>query len=231
MKKHLGKLLGRIAGISDLMLCGALVAVGLWLIVCPLRGMDSGAEAALAGALFGGAAILLGNWINRYNEWRRATTDLEQRRAKVMALIVAELVDVAAGLIDAKRVVDAACTSLEAGGTVGEKLNMTWIMPRYMPFTESLGLELLILEQPVINALVTLRSNLSITRLGMEEITEGRESFGFLRITALSNGLGHDMRVLAKVFELTAPDHEFVLGDDQPPELVTTILNRSAGPV
>jgi hypothetical protein len=34
--------------------------------------LDAAAVSTLAGALFGGAAVLLGNWISRSNEWQRA---------------------------------------------------------------------------------------------------------------------------------------------------------------
>jgi hypothetical protein len=59
----------------------------------------------LAGALFGGAAVLLGNWINRINEWKRAAEAVMERQARLTALITAELVDVAASLIAADKVI------------------------------------------------------------------------------------------------------------------------------
>jgi len=59
----------------------------------------------------------------------------------------------------------------------------------------------------------------------MEAITDGREHFGFLRVSALSNFLAHDMTVLIKVFEHIAPNRKFVI-NDEPPELVTAILKR-----
>lgn len=40
--------------------------------------------------------------------------------------------------------------------------------PRQMPFTESLGMKLLALEQGVIDAIATLRSNLAATRKSMD---------------------------------------------------------------
>ena len=211
---------------SDLVLFIVLVAGGFCLVLCPIHGFDLGASAALAGALFGGAALLLGNWINRYNESDAAQTELETRRVKLRTLLAAELVNVAVSLIDAKRFVDAALTTLSAGGTVGRHQDMTWLMPP-RPFNDRLDLELLILEQPAIDALVTLRSNLFKTGRAMEAITEGRDGFGWLRVTALSGGLAHDMAVLIKAFERIAPDRKFVI-DSRPPELVTSILKRMA---
>ena len=44
----------------DLILFVALVGAGIWTILWPVHGFDPSASAALAGALFGGAALLLG---------------------------------------------------------------------------------------------------------------------------------------------------------------------------
>jgi hypothetical protein len=136
MGKWFAKLKRSIVENGDLGLCIVLVVFGSWLLRCPneILGqstkLDGAAVATLVGALFGGAAILLGNWINRYNERRRAVTNLEQRRANLKAFIAAELVDVFAGLLGTKELLDAALRTLNAGGHVGEELDMTWIMPR-----------------------------------------------------------------------------------------------------
>jgi hypothetical protein len=106
---------GFVASNSDLLLFLVLAACGVLLITRRVRGMDIGASAALAGALFGGAALLLGNWINRYNDRVRAINDLKDLRSKLNTLIAAELVNVAAGLIDAKKFVDAAVAQLQTG--------------------------------------------------------------------------------------------------------------------
>jgi len=115
---------------------------------------------------------------------------------------------------------------LDAGGTVGEQQDMTWLMPP-RPFNDRLDLELLILDQPAIDALVTLRSNLSRTGRSMEAITDGRDTFGWLRATSLSRGLAHDMSVLAEAFGHIAPNRTFVM-DGKPAELVISILKRIA---
>ena len=54
----------------DLVLFAALVAFGWYVLACRPWGIghDQAAAAGLAGALFGGAALLLGNWINRAND-------------------------------------------------------------------------------------------------------------------------------------------------------------------
>jgi hypothetical protein len=131
----------------DLLLAGALFTFGLYVLACRPRwiGDDLGAAAGLAGALFGGAALLLGNWINRFNDRLKAA---QEQAAEVGKLkIAAELVDVACGLMSAKQLVDAAIVVLQAGGPVSETLDMSAYRPRQMPFTDSLGTKLLALEQ------------------------------------------------------------------------------------
>jgi hypothetical protein len=216
----------RLLSNSDFILFVVLVAGGFWVIWCPIHGFDPAASAALAGALIGGAAILLGNWINRRNESDAAETELEQRKVKLRTLLAAELANVAASLIAAKQFVDAALISLQAGGNVDQQQDMTWLMPP-RPWNDRLDVDLLILERPAIDALMTLRSNLFMTGRAMDAITEGRDNFGWLRSSALSKGLAHDMTVLIKVFEHIAPNRKFVL-DDKPAESVTSILKRLA---
>lgn len=208
----------------DWVLAALLVILGLGLMAWQSQQLDAAAVATLVGALFGGAAVLLGNWISRRNEKQRATEALEQRRAKLTTLIAAEIVNVAVGLIDAKDLLGAALETLQAGGPVTDHLDMSHYLPRDLPLTDRLGVELLILEQPAIDSLATLRTNLAITRMLMEEVTRGGR-FGLLRITALSNGLRHDMGVLADVFEHIAPARKLALPDQQA-ELATVILRR-----
>jgi hypothetical protein len=187
----------------DVVLCALLVAAALWL----LKGLshekpeEAIVMATLAGALFGAAAILLGNWIGRLNERMKNAEDLEHRRDRLKALITAELVNVAACLLGADEIIDAARVTLEStSGTLSPDLKL--YLPRDMPFTFGLGVELCIFEQPVIDALVTLRSNLAITREGMEEISSRDGGAWRMDIIRLANGLRNTMNVAAECFEL-----------------------------
>lgn len=214
----------------DLLLFSALVAIGWYVLACSPWGIgrDPAAAAGLAGALFGGAALLLGNWINRANDRFKAAQEQAGEVEKLKAMIAAELVDVACGLISAKDLVDAAIISLGAGGSAPMPSGMGPYRPRQMPFTDSLGTKLLVLEKVAIDALATLRSNLAVTRQSMDEVTAGAR-FGLLQATSLSNGLGHDMNVLAEVFTHIAPDRKLSIRDAEP-ELVTKILKCKATP-
>lgn len=73
-----------------------------------------------------------------------------------------------------------------------------------MPFTDSLGTKLLVLKKGAIDAIAILRSNLAVTRQSMDEMAAGAR-FGLLKAISLSNGLGHDMTVLAEAFTHIAP--------------------------
>ena len=140
---------------SDLLLSVLLVVLGLWSMQCAT---DTAAAAALAGALFGGAAVLLGNWINRMYESRRALDDLGQRRSSLQKLITAELVTTAVGYLNAKRELDIALSpdaNLVVGGFGPVLSTVSQHLPRAMPRTSGLGTELLILEESAIDALVT----------------------------------------------------------------------------
>jgi len=57
-------------------LVAALTASGLWVVVCKPWGLDGPTAGALAGVLFGGAAVLLGNLINRANQRHEKTAEV-----------------------------------------------------------------------------------------------------------------------------------------------------------
>lgn len=193
---------------GDAALCIPIAATVVWLLrSLSEKTPDEGVVlATLAGALIGGAAVLLGNWLNRSNEHARSAESLEQDRAKLKTLITAELVDVAVGLIGAAEFVDAAQRQIEAaGGAV--TLDLSQHLPRDMPFTFSFGEKLCVLEQPAIDALSVARSNLTITRKIMAEYS-GQVEAGWLRITSLENGLWFTMDIVAQCFERIAPDRK-----------------------
>ena len=80
-------MLYRIVGLSDPVLLVALIAGGIWFVAFHPWGLDPSAAASLAGALFGGAAVLLGNWINRANSRYQNFCEMKDRREKIKAMI------------------------------------------------------------------------------------------------------------------------------------------------
>lgn len=214
----------------DVVLFVALVALGSYVLACNPWGIfrDQAAAAGLAGALFGGAALLLGNWINRVNDRHKAAEEQADQAEKLKAMIAAELVDVACSLMSAKQVVDAAVSALKTGGSAPLPMDMSPYRPRQMPFTDSLGSKLLVLNKESIAAIATLRSNLAVTRQSMDEIPAG--AGGLLKATSLSNGLGQDMTDLAAVFDHVAPTRKLLLPDATESTLATEILRGAARP-
>lgn len=97
----------------DLVLFAALVMFGWFLLACRPWGIghDQAEAASLAGALFGGAALLLGNWINRANDRFKAAQEEAGQVEKLKTMIASELVNVGCGLMSAKQLVDAAVIS------------------------------------------------------------------------------------------------------------------------
>jgi hypothetical protein len=63
--------------------------------------------------------------------------------------------------------------------------------------------------------------------MNMEAITEARDHFGFLQISALAGGVRHDIEVLADAFAHIAPARQFRLSD-RSAKPATTILRRLA---
>lgn len=228
IKRSLTNTLPRAYPWIDLILFILLTAFGTLVIVSKPWALDPPSAAALSGAMYGGAALLLGNWINRVSEWRRATAEAAQRVEKIKTLIAAELVDVAIGLMEAKQLMDAAIFSLNSGGSVSQTIDMSRYRPRPYYLTDSLGGELLVLDSATIDALATLRTNLAITRQSMDGIA-GSPNFGLLRATELSNEVGHDMAVLSQTIQLIAPNRKLLFPGKEP-ELLSTILVRASRP-
>jgi hypothetical protein len=157
---------------TDLAFSVALVVAGF----ISLRGIkDPAAAAGLAGALFGGAAVLFGNCINRMYESRRAFEDLGRRRSSLRKLIAAELVTTAVGYLNAKRetVMSLSPNAVNVSGGFAPVLGAIGKhLPRGLPLTSSLGTELLILEESAIDALITFQGCLAMTRMNVDQAIE-----------------------------------------------------------
>lgn len=173
------------------------------------------------------AAVLLTTWLSRTHERMRGLEQRDERRSSLKVLVAAELLDVAIGLREAKALCLAAVRTAEGGGRLPEREDFSGYMPRPMPFVEGAGVELLVLEEKAIDALVTLRTNLRQTGMIMSEITAGRAQFGLLKAKTLSASLSHDMTVLAEAFELIAPARKLRM-EGRGPELVGVLLRREA---
>lgn len=212
---------------ADLLIFLALIG-GAVTLVCVYDIKSPDAIATLVGALIGAAALLLGNYISRCNLLHKAREESKERVRKLKATISAELVNVAAGLIGTKDTIDAAVGQAQSGGSLPDHVDLTTDTPRPMPFTDNLASELLILAQSEVDVLATLRSNLHITRMIMDEVTLGKRSFSLLAAQQIMESIRHVIGILAEAFDRFAPERQLqLLGKD--PELASTLLRRLAG--
>ena len=185
----------------------------------------SSAMAPLVGALAGSAAVLLGNSITALHVERKAHKELKKRVSRVKALVTAELVNVALGLIDAKQRVDASLRTINARNHEPEHDDLTRFIPKPMHFTNDLGIELLVLEEPDIDVLVILRANLARTGMRMEEVTAGKRPLDLLTLSGLYESIQHDMGILSEAFQRFGPERKFTL-PGKSPELYSSVLSR-----
>jgi hypothetical protein len=239
VKRHWPRLHAR--GVIDLALCVILVVIASFLPRWKPYGWDAASVSTLVGALAGAAALLLGNWINRINDAKRAEAESKareetealrreaevqrkeaaraERLAKVKALVTARLVAVALKLIHTKRLADAALTSQ---AHVDSELLLS-TLPEGTGLLRDLGAELLELEPADLDALETLDTNLEINIL-----TLSREpTVGLFRLPMVLSGLGAAMTVLAKCFERISPNRSFSI-EGQKPVLASVILRERA---
>ena len=213
---------------ADLLLALACVFVGVTLEVLRPFGLKGEDAASLTGALVGAAAVLLGNSINRANERARGVEAHAERVSSMKAMIVAELVDVACGLLDAKRMIDAYWVSYLHGDTRREVLDTQQFRVRELPFTTSLGSELLHLGQAEVDAIATLRGNLTIASESIAEFKA--KPCGVSDIRFVSEALQQTMLNLADAFERIAPERRMQLPGSCDAVPVAVVLKRASVP-
>ena len=213
---------------ADLVLALACVFVGVALEVLRPFGLKWEDAASLTGALVGAAAVLLGNSINRANERARGVEAHAERVNSMKAMIVAELVDVACGLLDAKRLIDRYWVSYLHGDTRREVFDTQQFRVRELPFTTSLGSELLHLGQVEVDAIATLRANLTIASESIAEFKMKACDASDIRL--VSEALGQTMLNLADAFERIAPERKIRPRSCSDAIPVAVVLKRASAP-
>lgn len=219
-----------ITALVELAVLAGIVGAGVWLLLSHPIGKDE-AEATLAGALFGGAAVLLGNVINRIYERNKRTTDEEERRKKLKALIAAELVNLMNELTFTKELMDAAIKTINAGGMPPGQVHLVDYIPSGIPLTERLGVEMLLLSEPAIDALTTLSRGIAQTGKAMKQDAPLAGAIGGLSLLIarrLSDNLGQDLTNLRDAFLHVAPQRKVLLpGQDVPVPVVEYLANAA----
>ena len=218
-------MLRRAGALTNLGLFVVLVCAASWLMWWQNNRLDAGAVATLVGALFGAAALLLGNLINSVDERARAREVLEARRAKVKTLISTELINVAVDLFNVKDSLDARMQQA-AQGVLITALRVDVGLPRGIPLSVALGAELLILQQAELDSLITLQANLEVTRQELQKASNQIAALTQTRVQGLIAGAKEDMELLAECFEAIAPQREMRL--ETKGQKRTSVLLREA---
>ena len=185
-------------------------------------GFDLPVIGAFTGALVGGAATMLGGLFARL----QTTGEKKSRIKKIKALITAELLNAAVGYIGMQEMLKVALGAFKAGYSVPYRLDLSNEMPRSLPFTSALGTELLRLSGRQIEILSTLEANTAITRKEMGDISAGKRPLELQSGTSLSNGVAHDMEILAEALETIAPSRKLSLSGRT--EIASVILRELA---
>ncbi|WP_197339417.1 hypothetical protein [Ralstonia solanacearum] len=207
----------------DWILCLILAALGVAIVPWRPMGLDQPSAAALAGALFGAAALLLGNAISRHHARSQAELERIDQAIKLRALIGAELVDVAAGLLEIHgRLSGAIATLLNDGEVAGADLAAFRL--RELTYPAGLGADLLLLDRVTVHALATLRAHWSLTRQRLDEIRADAR-LGLRQARSLSQAIAEDMQRLAVALNYTAPEHQLWHAGQS--ERVIALLSRA----
>lgn len=184
-------------------------------------GLEPPLIGALAGALLGSAATMLGTFIARLQIRR----DNHSRVRALRTLITAELINLAVSYIEATQLLSTALRAISQRALVPEILDFSKVLPRDMPLTATLRAELLLLPEQAVDVLVTLASNTGRTRELMQDMS--KRPFGLLSAQQAAGVVSHDMRVLAEAFERIAPERKMQL-DGSEPEIASVLLRRFA---
>src|SRR5688572_11785903 len=124
------------AGLTIWIIAAVLAALGFVVpLIGPSLGLDSTITGTFSGALIGAAAAVFAAKLERVQNEADEQTIATSRSHKVKALIAAELVNVAAGLIDTKQLLQSAVATVEAGRPLPEQIDLSASLPRSMPFT------------------------------------------------------------------------------------------------
>lgn len=215
----------------DIYLAIFLVVMGIAILIFPWV-EKSEIKGALAGALISGAALLLGNWINRYNDRYLVEEETEKNRVKLKALIVPNLVNVFYNLMYIKNQLD---NFSEYSVGYNEKLEDSEFYDFISKISvtilslEYLGAELLLLEKHDINSLAMLRIGLEETRILVGNISLYRGQHAFDN-PFLSEKIKANMGLLCTAFEQITPTLELNLKYDSEKITAIELLKQAINP-
>lgn len=207
----------------DILIMFALFTLGIVILINPWKLFEGDTKGALAGALWGGATLLLGNWINRYNDRRLVEEEITGRRDKSKVLITSELDHVARNLFYAREKIDGIFSAINKVQVIDSQgLDMSRYYPQTLYFFDHLGIDIIILDKNTVDSLVALRSNLEMSKISTERLsrTTHIDASNAIKFSLI---LKSNMDCLCKAFKNIEPNHKFKLGD-QPEQLIIEML-------
>lgn len=172
----------------------SLIILGFWFWWCPPESQQAATLIGLGGTML---SVVLDRYLGERAEKKRRQESFE----KLKSLITCELDSVTLTLMNAKRLMDAALLSMDAALLSKEKdmADLTNALPCPMPFTDSIGTEILLLEKRQVNVLAALRPCLRQITLDMQR-SENPER--------IKQGIKNAMRVLVQAFKEFEPERE-----------------------
>jgi len=180
---------------------------------------------ALAGALIGGAGVVLGGTLERSDARRGGELEREALRGKLKTLIAAELVGVALGYVTAYEFMSRSLDALQNGAPSQSEIDLSRYTPGPLSWATDFRSESLVLTERQLDVLLTLGINMVVTRKSLGELGSNGRSLNLLSASALKNGIEHDIGLLAEAFEEFAPARKLQFpGKD--PELASVYLRR-----
>jgi len=211
----------------------AAIGLGAPLLVSTLFHLSDASNIALSsafgGALVGAAGTLVGTLLERWRVETEQTAANEQERIRIKTLIASELVNIAAGHIQAKETIDQVVAQADVGRALPTEGDFSTYMPRTMTFTDQLGTKLIALNQQELDVLATLRSNLELTARAIIEASSRNQPLS-QAARKLQVAFGHDCKILAEAFEQFAPTRKLDFGAGNEPVLASVVLRDIAGP-
>ena len=224
--------------ITDVVFSVFLGGLSYYVLTIGLLHLNKEQSAAAAGALFSGAALLFGNWINRWSTARRASEEAariqdaklqeainiqEERLEKLKLMLAGEFQMLSLSLTDALVILDAAVTTKRTGGYLSATDWTRYLPPLAVLIIDSSNFELSALDHESLAALMGLRQNLWVTRREFNDLSMQSDPH-VTSVWKVQQGVRHTMKSLTDAIHKIYPDFRSNL-PDSPNTLLTEWLN------
>ncbi|MDE1902115.1 MAG: hypothetical protein KGI37_10820 [Alphaproteobacteria bacterium] len=206
----------------EMVMFAILVGLGILFIRHPFID-DKGAAATLVGALWGAAAILLGNGLNRHYEQAEEKEELQEKQNNLRALLMTEIVRIMINHMESTRLF---VTAHQISTGISPQIECLSHVPADAVIFDSLVREIICLPKREIDALATFYGNLEMTRKLLRE-TAANGGAEVLAASRIAGAMQHDCAVAAEVVTFLAPQRK-IQTTNGTPELLIDLLRKAA---